>query len=223
MDSVFNFRSLGGYAAEGGKITRHGVFYRCGWLDRVAARDQERIRALGIKTVVDLRGEDEILAKPDVFYCRDEKEIKTFRFDLMSDFNPENFTFEMEAREGLRPFYRAIVKDGGPKIKAALDCIAENLDRGAVLFHCAMGKDRTGILAMFLLSIAGVDRMDILADYQVSETYINLDIEHLGSKAENMITSWDVIDREYGGTFEYLYKIGVSSDTMEKIKCAFLK
>ena len=43
---------------------------------------------------------------------------------------------------------------------------------GAVLFHCALGKDRTGIVAAMLLSLAEVDRLDIIADYQISNTYL---------------------------------------------------
>ncbi|MDR2654649.1 MAG: tyrosine-protein phosphatase [Oscillospiraceae bacterium] len=222
MDSVFNFRSLGGYAA-GEKVTRHGVFYRCGWLDRVNKSDAQRIRSLGIKTVIDLRDESEILYKPDVFDNPDEKEIKTFHINLMADFSPENFTYELQEQQGLTPFYRAIILDGGEKIRQVIDCIAENIDRGAVLFHCAMGKDRTGITAMALLSIAGVDRLDILADYQVSETYIFSSWENMGSDVENLLASFDIIDGKYGGAIEYLKSCGVSGEVMDKIRAVFLK
>lgn len=43
---------------------------------------------------------------------------------------------------------------------------------GGVLFHCTAGKDRTGCIAALLLSLAGVELSDVLADYQMTELYI---------------------------------------------------
>nr|WP_280949466.1 tyrosine-protein phosphatase [Halalkalibacter urbisdiaboli] len=35
------------------------------------------------------------------------------------------------------------------------------------MFHCAAGKDRTGILARLLLCLAGVEKKDILSNYEI--------------------------------------------------------
>ena len=54
--------------------------------------------------------------------------------------------------------------------------ILEHVD-GCVLFHCQAGKDRTGILAMLLLGICDVSKEDIIANYQVSHTYLKDHVE----------------------------------------------
>lgn len=92
------------------------------------------------------------------------------------------------------------------------------------MFHCAAGKDRTGILTMLILSSVGVEREDILVDYQCSSTYITkFTTDISGSNIYNMkwILNW--IDREWGGVPEYLRQIGVQSETIQKIKSKFVE
>lgn len=104
---------------------------------------------------------------------------------------------------------------------------------GAVLFHCALGKDRTGIVAAMLLSLAEVDRLDIIADYQISNTYLQpmfrtmvedgndiFDEEknpHLKSDPETMEKFCTYLDETCGGTRAYLESIGVTSEEIDAI------
>ena len=59
-----------------------------------------------------------------------------------------------------------------PEISAESWCLWPESGRGACLFHCTAGKDRTGVLAMLLLDLAGVSGESILADYSMSEVYM---------------------------------------------------
>jgi protein-tyrosine phosphatase len=67
--------------------------------------------------------------------------------------------------------YRTMIEGGGDLIGRAVSLVMENVGRGAVVFHCTAGKDRTGILAAVLLLVLKVWEEDIIADYQVSYTY----------------------------------------------------
>jgi len=96
-----------------------------------------------------------------------------------------------------------------------------------------LGKDRTGILASMLLDLAGVCKEDIIADYQVSGTYLspfykrelendtgliweNND-DHLLSDAKNIASLHDYITEKYGGVQGYLKAAGVTADDIEKV------
>lgn len=77
---------------------------------------------------------------------------------------------------------------------------------------------------MLILSSVGVDREDILVDYQCSSTYITkFTTDISGSNIYNMkwILNW--IDQEWGGVPEYLRQIGVQSETIQKSNPSLLK
>lgn len=100
---------------------------------------------------------------------------------------------------------------------------------GTVLFHCTAGKDRTGITAAILLMLAGVDDLDIFADYQVSQTYIEALIrylrenpnlpQHTGESPVERISEFMARFRERWGTVEsYFDYLGLSADEVEKLR-----
>ncbi len=63
FDRLHNFRDVGGYAGAGGATVRWGRLYRSDSLGKLRGADWERFRALGIRTVIDLRYPWEIAAK----------------------------------------------------------------------------------------------------------------------------------------------------------------
>ena len=94
---------------------------------------------------------------------------------------------------------------------------------GAVLFHCAAGKDRTGIFAMLLQALAGVEWADILADYTVSELYLEgrtTDIS--GSNVHNMRMLRAFLEKEYGSAEKYLLGLGASKKELDAFRSLFV-
>lgn len=101
---------------------------------------------------------------------------------------------------------------------------------GTVLFHCTAGKGRTGITAAILLMLAGVEDIDIVADYQVSRTYIDPIIQqlrdeypdlpqHVGETPVGYIHEFLDRFRERWGTVEgYFDYLGLSADEVGKLK-----
>ena len=104
--------------------------------------------------------------------------------------------------------------------------ILDNLD-GCILFHCQAGKDRTGILAMLLLGLCGVSKEDILANYQVSHTYLKDHVElhiHDGleeleySRPEWMEAAYDHVLDKYGTFRAYFLAVGLTKKEIRKIR-----
>jgi protein-tyrosine phosphatase len=98
--------------------------------------------------------------------------------DMMKEEAKEEYTKEEKENAAAVSFgkslttgYERIMEEGPERIATVLNYIGEKLEKGAVLFHCTAGKDRTGITAALIYLICGVSDVDIIADYQVTETY----------------------------------------------------
>jgi protein-tyrosine phosphatase len=168
FDACFNFRDLGGYDTVDGRSVRWGAVFRSGSLHRMTATDIEIASRLGIRTVIDLRSTAEL----------DRGSSYAGRSDLAFHHAPlfENDDLPFTWAEIDTPApppgedYVAIADKGARSLAAALGAIAEG--DHAVVFHCAAGKDRTGILSALLLSSLGVPDRSIVADYQLSDLSI---------------------------------------------------
>lgn len=68
MDSVQNFRDLGGYTSTNGKTVKWGKVFRSGELSSLSEWDSIRLDNLGIKTIIDLRTNQETLTAPSQMY-----------------------------------------------------------------------------------------------------------------------------------------------------------
>ena len=104
--------------------------------------------------------------------------------------------------------------------------ILDNID-GCLLFHCQAGKDRTGVLAMILMGLAGVSKEDIVANYEVTHTYLK---EHVKLRLEDGLEelefskpqwiekAYDHIIEHYGSFKVYLMAVGLTKKEIKKIK-----
>ena len=104
------------------------------------------------------------------------------RLSLMTDIEGDKLTDEVW-KDSMEFDYEKILFPNLDACVSILRAISEQLDRGAVMFFCSAGKDRTGIIASILLALADVCSEDIMADYIQSEIYnekgVNLRAEKL--------------------------------------------
>lgn len=163
LTGIHNFRDYGGYAADGGTV-RRGLLYRSGQHVKATDDDLEALRALDIRTVIDLRGITERELNP----CRRHEgwagEVIAHDGETTSspphmDIGPETTTADY-ARDRMLAVYTRM--PANPAMHAMfgryLNALADN--DGASLVHCFAGKDRTGIAAMLLLHILGASEDD---------------------------------------------------------------
>jgi protein-tyrosine phosphatase len=137
----------------------------------------------------------------------------------------------MDGEEWLFETYRGILEEAGPVLGQLFSQLAAP-DGVPAVFHCAGGKDRTGMAAALLLSWLGVDRQTVLDDYELSNRYgfgdglpavIELFVQRGISRpaAEAMLSAprWamaralDLLDSEYGGVELYLRGAGLMTDS----------
>ena len=164
---LHNFRDLGGYPAEDGGTTKWGVLYRSDNLGKLREpADLERFAGLGVRTVIDLRYPWEIAKAgrvpdaPGLRYFNSSIEHQPYdQASLGADFDPWRF---------LADRYMEVAQDGVKEIREVLEVIADK-ESGTTVFHCASGKDRTGIIAMLALTLVGVPEETVLDDFSLTE------------------------------------------------------
>lgn len=224
FENIANFRDLGGYACIQG-MTAWGRVFRSARLTHATRGEIGRIRDLGIRTVIDLRMAEEVRMRPDA-----GMEDSGMAYEQISLLGED--TFDMKALEEnpdavppMSTLYLYMLDNCQPHFKAVIERIAAGLEQGGVLFHCTAGKDRTGLIAMLLQSLCGVDHLDIIAHYEVSHTY-NLDFmpeDTTGSIPTNMITVLEMLEKRYGGAIQYLEGIGVAQRAMDAIRARMVQ
>ena len=166
LRQVFNFRDVGGLPTRSGSIVREGTVYRADGLQRLVADDRELLARLDLRTIVDLRTERELTewgGAPADLHDADLHHLPV----ITTTWEVESFDETAGPAQFLRDRYVEMVDEGAASIVAVLELIAD-ADRRALVFHCAAGKDRTGVVAAFLLSLLGVDDATIAADYSRS-------------------------------------------------------
>ena len=162
LDGVHNFRDLGGYPALGG-TTAWGLVYRADGLGRLTPEDVAALRRRGLGTVIDLRTEAELEARGR--YPVEQHAVTFHHLPVLDQtWQAQDVPDVDNAHDFLMWAYRDMLRVGSERIVDALRIIAEP-DATPVVFHCAAGKDRTGLVAAMLLGVLGVPDEFIAADY----------------------------------------------------------
>lgn len=149
-DGVSNSRDLGGVKTADGKTFKYGMLYRSANLDEITPTGVKQLRMLGIKTELDLRG-DTITKSP---LGADVKLINIKGAYYVGHFKGIEFGYD-ENKEYIGYFC--------DELRALAD---EN--NYPMIFHCAIGRDRTGTLAAYVQMLCGVAEEDIFREYEFS-------------------------------------------------------
>jgi protein-tyrosine phosphatase len=167
LDAVHNFRDMGGYPTVDGHTTRWGRLFRADGLYRLTDEDLEVVRALGLQTVIDLRTPEELDERGT--FPVDRHPVAFHHVPVITTtWSIEDAEGEEDAAAFLERAYIAMLDEGEERLAEALVMLAEPGALPAV-FHCAAGKDRTGMLAMLLLGSLEVLDEYIIADYGLTE------------------------------------------------------
>jgi protein-tyrosine phosphatase len=182
MEGVVNMRDLGGLAAAGGHV-RPGLLLRSGSLAHLSDKGAAALQDVSLTTVIDLRTSAERDHEPDAMLLLpgvkhldlpllDPKAAGVFAGESLEQLVQDELNFERHAREGMLAMYRSMIagEQGQAALSAVFAAIVE-AEKGAVLWHCTEGKDRTGVTAALVEHVLGVSEEDILRDYLASNAH----------------------------------------------------
>jgi protein-tyrosine phosphatase len=156
-----NARDLGGLPTADGRETSFRSVIRADAPDRLSAAGWTALRDYGVRTIVDLRNDDERGEQAEV---TDGVEVVHVPLDRLDE-DPEFWDDWMHGPQFATPLYYAPFLERFPhSLDAALDAI-ESARPGGVVFHCVGGRDRTGLVAIAVLAAAGVAPETIADDY----------------------------------------------------------
>jgi len=239
--SVSNFRDIGGYRTRNGDTIAWRRVFRSGEFQHLTGNDLQRLKEeIGLASVIDLRSAMEI--ERHGIGLLSEADIKYHNISFIAD-GGDRKADERRFKEfkNMGEFYLDLMpqKEYGQRIIEALEVIAIP-ENHPLVFHCAVGKDRTGMLAAILLNLLGVEEDDIIQDYTLSEPYMDellarlknnpqksdppLDIPDYFWKAspESMALFLSTLRREYGSIADYLTTQGAESSLIGRLKTALL-
>ncbi|MEY9967370.1 protein-tyrosine phosphatase [Streptacidiphilus sp. MAP12-16] len=180
VPGVRNLRDAGGFATTGdgsqdgrsGQV-RPGLLYRSASLTELSPEGAARLSALGLRTVVDLRGADELVHWPNQRHGLDFELVSLPTLPPLPETSANPETAADEVDSSLEGMYAFMADTAGAPIVA---CIKRLIAPDALpaLVHCAVGKDRTGVTIAVILSALGVRDADITADFSLSNAGLGL-------------------------------------------------
>ncbi|EHD19661.1 MULTISPECIES: tyrosine-protein phosphatase [Brenneria] len=173
LDGGINFRDLGGNRTADGRLIRRGKLFRAGSLDLLTPADCERLAGVPVADVLDYRDPDEIALKPDIlwpganyhpFPANPLRHEVTANLDSLGSEVLESF----DSRAFMLELYRRLPFDNSAYRQLA--SLLLQPDNGALVQHCAVGKDRTGLGSALVMLALGVDEQTVIEDYLLTET-----------------------------------------------------
>ena len=227
VTGTYNVRDLGGYVTATGE-TRWRRLLRADGLHRLDEHGMATLVGEGVTTVIDLRHADELARQPNPF--GQNPAVRYHHVPLFDQLAPA----PKPGGDVLLELYKRALAERQEAIATVLTTIAE-APEGVVLFHCTAGKDRTGIVALLLLALAGVETALIVEDYVETGPMIapmveeiiahaaerGADIETfrplLGAAPETMVATIAHLSEHYGSAQHYLKTIGLSDATLARL------
>ena len=162
FERCFNFRDLGGYPGLDGQPVRWRRLFRSMTPQYMSEADGVAVSELGVRLVIDFRGEAYASSGPLPAEGGTRLALSP-AFVLRSDADYERYR-SLPPHEALPK----LLETYGPQFACGLTGMAERPD-ATVLFHCRLGKDRTGVFAALVLKLLGVSDDDAVQDYMLTE------------------------------------------------------
>ena len=159
LEGCLNFRDLGGYATRLGRRVRKGKLFRSDALHRMTPGDVAIVRdSIGVADVIDLRSSTEV--EIDGIGPLPEPPVRYHHAPL---FDGGAADAKAEIPQDLGHQYFLLLHAAERKIAQIIEILIGSPD--PAVFHCAAGKDRTGVVSAVILALLGVEDADIVEDY----------------------------------------------------------
>jgi hypothetical protein len=238
LAGAHNFRDLGGYPGPGGRTTRWNTLFRSDTLHELSGPDVDLLVSMGLTTIIDLRTTRE-LARSGRGPLGDHA-IGFHHLSVIGDGGGERgeggeaVAAPAPPGEDVGERYLWYLEAGRAALAEALMLLGEP-DRYPAVFHCAAGKDRTGVLAALVLGIVGVAPDVIVTDYELTATRMPMIMERY--RTDPAYADWlaDVpasrfsvesasmerflagLEDRYGGARSWARSAGVPADSLDRM------
>lgn len=258
LKKLSNTRDLGGFPAADGKKIRSGKLIRSGRLYKIPQSSIKALQDMGVSTIVDMRIDRERLEYPCVpipnakhihlpLVCTATVGI-THEKSMASTMLKESKRIKTEfgnADNYMKSVYEIILftPDSQQKLKGFLDLVRD--EENTILWHCNAGKDRTGITAMLLESLLGVDEELIIQDYCISQKFFQPSIRRaqrfglfiapiplqfkkilyalMDAKPEYIISAIESMKAKHGSVINYCKEaLGVTDEDIKILRDKYL-
>ncbi|WP_431224161.1 tyrosine-protein phosphatase [Serratia sp. L9] len=247
LDGGINFRDLGGNSVADGRRIKRGLLFRSGSLERLTENDCSFLAGVPVRSVLDYRDADEVQAKPDVLWQGvDYHHVPANPLSNEVNANLEKLTSEtlagFDAQAFMLELYRRLPFNNGAYRQLAHLLVQP--EGGAIVQHCAVGKDRTGVGSALVLFALGADEATVVEDYLLTETTLATFREHmldqlsvrlnapalaqfaqvLSAREEFLMTALGCIRQQYGTPDRWLEaEYGLGQSQREVLQAFYLE
>jgi protein-tyrosine phosphatase len=231
LEGCLNFRDLGGYPTADGRLVRWRRVFRSDALHLLSAPDVRRLRdEIGLGEIIDLRSTSEVRA--DGRGPLADEPVRFHHLPLFDGVVPQGA--EQPADMNLAERYFLLAEFARAPIGRLLTTLAESTT--PAVYHCAAGKDRTGVVSAILLGLLGVDPQIIVADYALTQENLDAIIarllatdgyrsmlaalppETMHANPETMEGFLLRLQDKYGSAVEYARAAGIGADTLRLLR-----
>jgi len=230
LEGCLNFRDLGGYPTRNGGRVRWGQVFRSDALHLLSAADVVRLRdELRIGDVIDLRSTHEVETDGRGLLAQ-----QRIRFHHVPLFDGAVRREETPIEFDLSDRYFLLAEYAKMAIARVITTLAETT--APAVYHCAAGKDRTGVISALLLGVLDVDDEVIVADYALTQENLDAIIARLNStegyramlaalppdtlhaQPQTMTALLDKLRARYGSVTSYAQAAGISPATLDRLR-----
>jgi protein-tyrosine phosphatase len=243
FESVPNFRDLGGYRTRDGRAVAWRRLFRSAALHVMSRSDIVRLKEdIRPRAVIDLRTPRDPIKQQEISLLQEmgaQYHNVPFRPDSPGYLKQETELFRDATDLGALYLYRISQPEFGKRLVDSLELIADR-NNHPLIFHCSVGKDRTGVLAAVLLTASGVTDEDVIHDYTLSAPFtpairdrmrndpgVPPEVKALpdfqwDASAESMANLLSLLRREYGSAAGYLQAQGADKSLPRRLEDAVL-
>ncbi|MBI6549815.1 tyrosine-protein phosphatase [Xenorhabdus lircayensis] len=247
LNGGINFRDLGNKTLSNGAQIKSGLLFRSGSLDRLTENDQAFLVDHNLFQIIDYRDNSEIMDKPDqvwngAHYHHAPANPLSKEVDANLDKLDKAILEQFDAKVFMSRLYELLPINNLAYKKLATLLLQP--EKGGIVQHCAVGKDRTGVGSALVLLTLGADLDTVMEDYLLTNITLAQYRDYLlnehakvmnesvvekfayvySVKEEFLLTALNSINRHYGSVDIWLEKdIGLDMAAREKIQSYFLQ
>jgi protein-tyrosine phosphatase len=227
---LLNARDLGGLLSAAGQQTKWRQVVRADNLNKLAPAGVMALVSYGVGTVIDLRDPRELEKFPNPLAAAPPQGVVFVNVPLISGAEWEAIKDPVRMAEG----YVLTARLSHTNIASAIAAVADAAP-GVVVIHCHAGKERTGVVAALLLTLAGVPDETVAKDWSASDVFLQpLYEEWLANEtdptirakraegfvthAEHIVDVLTYVRRTFGSVDDYLLAGGLTANQLDRAR-----